>query len=294
MELKSALRVSEERPGEVGPEASLLGVPPNEGLRVDSPAAYIEELRIDGLIGEAAKEREQPCPFGINVSLASAKDHVELPVRTRFEIEPVIGEDVQTAYSRFRGLQLTKVERRGGGDGEGPIEQLGRDALRRFGPHFFDLRFGTSVPVFQRRLDIALKEIDAGQKVVRISVRRVEPQRPPQMAGRLRIILLPEADAGQFKRESLVAGLLTEPELKRPVGFIPTPQSGQSRSVVVIDVGGTLGVVLRNPNNLLPPFFREELFNFYTVIGEGRLRPEGKREKGEHEKYGRRFHLASD
>src|SRR5262249_31746209 len=110
----------------------------------------------------------------------------------------------------------------------------------------------------------------------------------------LRIILLPEADAGQFKRESLVAGLLTKPDSKRPPGFIPTPQSGQSRSVVVIDVGGALGVVLRNPNDLIPPFFRVELFDFCVVIGEGRLRPEGKRRKGEHEKYGRRFHLASD
>src|SRR5262249_24595096 len=142
--------------------------------------------------------------------------------------------------------------------------------------------------------DVALKEIDAGQKVVRIGVLRVEPQRPPKMAGRLRIILLPEADAGQFKRKSLVAGLLTKPDLKRPLGFIQTPQSGQSRSVVVIGVNGALGVVLRNPNDLLPPFFREELFNFCDVIGEGRLRTEGKRGKGEHEKYGRRFHLESD
>src|SRR5262245_5718470 len=209
-------------------------------------------------------------------------------------IEPVIWEDVQTARSRFRGLQFAKVERRGGGYGEGAIQQRRRDARRRFSPHFFDLRFGNSVPIFQRRLDVALKEIDAGQKVVRISVRRVEPQRPPQMVGRLRIILLPEADAGQFKRESLVAGLLTKPDPKCSLGFIPTPQSGQSRSVVVIDVSGALGVVLRNPNDLLPPFLRDELFDFYGVIGGGRLRPEGKRRKGEHEKYGRRFHLASD
>src|SRR5262245_19805034 len=292
--MKSSLRVSEERAGEVGPEASLFGVPPNEGLRVYSPAAYIEELRIDSLIGEAAKEREQPCPLGINVSLARAKDHVELPVRTRFKIEPVIGEDVQTARSRFRVLQFAKVERRGGGDGEGAIQQRRRDARRRFGPHLYDLRFGNSVPIFQRRLDVALKEIDAGQKVVRISVRRVEPQRRQQMAGRLRIILLSEADAGQFKIESLVPGLLTKPDPKCPLGFIPTSQSGQSRTVVVIDVSGALGVVLRNPNDLLPSFFREELFDFSGVSGEGRLRPEGKRRKGEHEKYGRRFHFASD
>src|SRR5215510_14452203 len=114
------------------------------------------------------------------------------------------------------------------------------------------------------------------------------------MAGRLRIIFLPEADAGQLKRESPVAGLMTKPDLKCPLGFISTPQSGQSRSVVVIGVRGALGVVLRDPNDLLPPFFREELFDFYGVIGEGRLRPEGKRRKGEHEKYRRRFHLASD
>src|SRR5262249_56670315 len=125
---------AEERAGEVGPEAPLLGVPANEGLRVNGPAAYIEELRIDGLIGEAAKEREQPCPFGINVSLARAKDQVELPVRTRFEIEPVIGEDVQTAHSRFRVLQFAKVERRGGGGGECAVQQRRRDARRRVGP----------------------------------------------------------------------------------------------------------------------------------------------------------------
>jgi hypothetical protein len=87
---------------------------------------------------------------------------------------------------------------------------------------------------------------------------------------------------------------LTKPDSKCLPGFIPTPQSGKSRSVVVIDVSGALGVVLRNPNDLLPPFFREELFDFCGVIRGGRLRPEGKRRKGEHEKYGRRFHLASD
>src|SRR2546428_2370446 len=138
--MESSLRVSEERAGEVGPKAALLGVPPNERLRVDGPAADVEELRIDGLIWEAAKEREQPCPFGIDVSLARAKDQVELPVRTRFEIEAVTGEDVQTAHSRFRGLQIAKVERRGGGDGEGAVQQRRRDARRRFDPHVFDLR----------------------------------------------------------------------------------------------------------------------------------------------------------
>ena len=54
--------------------------------------ADVEELRLDGLIWEAAKEREQPCPLGVGASLTPAKDHVELPVRPRFEIEPFIRE----------------------------------------------------------------------------------------------------------------------------------------------------------------------------------------------------------
>jgi hypothetical protein len=112
------------------------------------------------------------------------------------------------------------------------------------------------------------------------------------MASRLLIVLLPEADAGQFKRKSLVSGLLAKPDLKGPLGFVPTPQSGQRRPVVVIKDGGALGVGLRNPNDLLPPLFREELLDFCGVIRGSGLRPEGKRAKDEDEKYGRRFHLA--
>ena len=64
-------------------------------------------------------------------------------------------------------------------------------------------------------------------------------------------------------------------------------------SVLLGAVGGTLGACLRNLNDILPPFFREELLDFCGVIREGGLRPEGKRGKKEEEKYWRRFHLAS-
>src|SRR5262245_53843335 len=102
--MESHLRVSEERAGKIGPEASLLSVPPDERFRVDGATSDIKELRIDSLIREAAKERDQPSPLEVGVSLTRAKDHVELPVRTRFEIEPVVGKDVQPPHSRFRGL----------------------------------------------------------------------------------------------------------------------------------------------------------------------------------------------
>src|SRR5262245_16567489 len=113
------------------------------------------------------------------------------------------------------------------------------------------------------------------------------------MARGLRIVFLPEADAGQFERKSLVGGLLAYPDLKCPLGFIQSPQAGQRRSIVVIEVGGALGVCLYNSNDLLPPFFSEELFDFCSAIGEGGLRQEGTGGKGEDEKYGCRFHLAS-
>src|SRR5262245_31265595 len=107
----------------------------------------------------------------------------------------------------------------------------------------------------------------------------------------LRVVFLPEADAGQFKRKSLVAGLLAKPDLKGPLGFIPSPQAGQRRSVVVIEIGGALDFNLRDSNDLLPPFFREELLDFCGVIGDSGLRPEGKRGKGEDKKYSRRWRL---
>src|SRR5262245_10958438 len=113
------------------------------------------------------------------------------------------------------------------------------------------------------------------------------------MACRLRIVLLPEADAGQFKRKSLVAWLLAKPDLKSPLGFIPSPQSGQSRSVIIIEVGGAFSAGFRNSNDLLPPFFHEELLDFCVVIRKGGLRPEGECGKDEDEKYGCCFHLAS-
>src|SRR5262245_4304124 len=105
------------------------------------------------------------------------------------------------------------------------------------------------------------------------------------MACRIRIVLLPEADAGQFKRKSLVAWLLAKPDLKSPLCIVPSPQSGQSRSVIVIEVGGALGAGLSNPDDLLPPFFREELPDFCVVIRKGGLRPEGECGKDEDEKY---------
>src|SRR5690349_8744161 len=107
--MESHLRVSEERAGEIGPEAPLLGVPADERFRVDGSAAYIDEFRIDGLIWEAAKDRDQPPPLEFGVSLAGAKDHIEFTVRTRFQIEAVIGKDVQPLHPRFSGLQLAKI-----------------------------------------------------------------------------------------------------------------------------------------------------------------------------------------
>src|SRR5262249_28262155 len=98
-------------------------------------------------------------------------------------------------------------------------------------------------------------------------------------------VLLLEADAGQFKRKSFVARLLAEPDLKGHLGFIPSPQAGQRCSVVIVDVGGAFAFDLRNTNDLLPSFFREELFDFGSAVGESRLRPEGKCGKGEDKQY---------
>src|SRR5215510_4720685 len=290
----SPLRVSGERPGEGGPETPLLGVPPKHRLEVKRFAPEIEELRIDGLERETAKERKQRFPPGASppVSLTRAKDQVEISVRTRFEIESVIGEDVQTVHSRLSGLQIGKVEHGGRSEGKGVIEQYRINFRRRVERRPFDPRLGNVIPARERRLEVALQEIDARQKIVGVSISRIEPERASQIAGGLRVVLLLEGDPGQLQKKTFVAGLLSEPVLKSPPSFVPAFQASQRCSVVIVEIGGTLNFNFRKPNDLQPAFFREELFDlgWRLVFGERTLRPEGKRRKGENKKDGSRLH----
>src|SRR5262245_16704861 len=262
-ELISPLRISGEWPGEIRPETQLLGVPSDQRFEVNSSATDIEELRIDSLEREAAKERQQPLPFGAEapVSLIRAKDQVELSILARFEVESVIGENVQSVHSRLRDLQIVKAEHIGRSEGNGVIEQYRIYLEFRVELRLFDQRLGNAIPARERRLQVALQEIDARQKIIGVSVVRIEPKRASQIAGGLGIVLLLEADPGQLQKKTFVMWLLSKPAQKSDPGFIPSFQTGQRYSVVIVKLGGSFGFNLRKPDDILPAFFREGLFD---------------------------------
>src|SRR5262249_1140546 len=191
-----------------------------------------------------------------------------------------------------RSLQLGKAERGSGSEGKDVIQQRGIHLGRRVEPHFVDLRFGNAIPVFQRRLEVTLQEIYARHKIVAVRIGRIKPKRASQIVRSLRIVLLLEKDSGQLQRKSFVVGLLSEPVLKSSLGFIPAFQAKERYTVAIVEISGALSFNLCKPNDLLPPFFREESFDLDGRLGGGErsLRPEGKGKKGERKKDGCRLH----
>src|SRR5579863_1042132 len=179
VERVSPLGIEAQRARESGVSAAFLRVPAQERDEVRRALLQVVELRINRLIGQAAKKRHQRLRLARSPAVAfdGAKRQVKGVVLARRELEVVAREDVEIVEARLSSAQVVEPEDARGSEGKGVVEQHGIDARPRVKLDVLDARLADGIPMLERRLEIAFEQINGGEEVVSIIVARVEAQR---------------------------------------------------------------------------------------------------------------------
>ncbi len=157
---------------EGGGEAAFLLVPAVESFDVAGGVIQVVEGGVDGEVGEAAEGLE---PGGdVCGGEARAGDgvegEVEVAVGAGLEVEAVAEEDAKSVGAGASGLELGEGPLGVGREGEGVIEEGGAEAGSGGEGEVVDDGFAGAIPVFDGGVEIAVEEVDGGEKVVAVVV----------------------------------------------------------------------------------------------------------------------------
>jgi hypothetical protein len=215
--------------------AALLRIPAKKRGEVEGTAAESEDLRVDGLPGDAAKGGDGGLRLGTGPARAfsGGEAEIEFAVGPGGELEAEGGEEAQCVEAGARGEEIRKQERLAGGEGEGAVEQDGVKAERRC----FDsgqVGFGSAVPILERGLEVGLKEVDGAEEISSVGVGWIGAAKP---AGSIPQALLAEGNGAEFEEEAVLRGGEAETRAEAKGGFVKAAEPGESDAVGIFQVG---------------------------------------------------------
>src|SRR4029077_4510207 len=175
------------------------------------------------------------------VALTEAQGDIEFPVWACGQLDAGGGEYPKTCPPCPAGLKVGEAQFARGRERQGAIEKSGTDAQGVVGPHGIDLRFGDSIPVLQRGIEIVLKKIDGSKEIVSVGVVGIQAQGSSQPGGSIGILLLLEGDAAELDGKTFIARGDPTSREKSVARVVEPAELRQGAAVVVVDVGVVCG-----------------------------------------------------
>src|SRR5262249_3704564 len=199
------------------------------------------------------------------VTLFVVEHDVELAILACLKVKTIITKNTKTLNASVRGPKLRSNELGCRRECQGPVEQSRVEPRSGLIGNVCDDRFSNTIPVLQGSIDIALKEVDGGKKVVSVGVGGIECERTPQKFSSLRIALLFECNAGEFNWKPLVSRLLAGAISESSFSILPKFQSGESPSVIKVQIGGAVAGRSGKLDKFRPAFLFEICFRLLFI-----------------------------
>ena len=141
------------------------------------------------------------------------------------------------------------------------VKQSRTDLQLAAGVNLFYKWFVDAVPVFKSRFQVALDEVNGGEKIASIGIVRIDLQAVTEPGCCFPIAILFVRDTAQLDGKSLIARLQFAAMQKCAARFLPASELGKGAAIVVVNIRVPEGESFDSADDLGPMLLFKELFN---------------------------------